>query len=1208
MKDMYEKIQSDEWRGNTCELKFSCPEIVLSPARDELAEGSFAIYCEPGCMAEGYVSCREERMECLTPRFSGSAESIAYRFDTSGMREGEECSGHFLIISDQGEYELPYRVRIARRELVCSGGVVENLFQFTTLARNNWGEAVRLFYSQDFMRLINSSDRKYRNLYKGLSRYSGNEQNMEEFLVAAGQKQAVEFLLPTREVVVNVHPVRLQEEQLCETVRISRNGWGYTRLSVRCESDFLTTEKKMLREEDFLGNQCVLPVFIDPEKLREGKNFGKVVLCFSGRELVINVTVIREREHRFAKTGRRMEMKRLMVDLVKLYQDYKMKKMSAAAWRTGTADVIERMKRLDEHAPEIRLYQVQLLMTENRVEEAGRILRDLKVTPKGNGPEVYCYYLYLSSMYSQEEGFAAEAQLQIEELHRRFPDSWRISWLMCYLSPSLRSSVSQKWIFLEEQFRRGAVSPVLYLEALQLANNTPTLMMKLGSYEMQLLHFGARNDFLSSDLMGHVVYLAGKEKYYSEPLLSILKVCYEKQQDKETLNAICALLIKGNKVGEEYLNWYRLGVEKELRVTRLYDYYMMSVDPEGEEEIPRVVLMYFAYQSNLEAEQCALLYAYVLRHREEFPELYLAYRGQMERFVLQQLSRGKTGKKLALLYAGMPENGMLTAESAQLLAPLLFVQQVDCADPAVRRVVVLHTRLRGEQVYPVEGKKAFVAVYDRDYEIFLEDEEQNRYSVSREYTLTQLISPERCVEAMKPWVEKETGFDLYCCESRKGKVTVTEETADRFRHLAENEQILPAFSRAIRMALLQYYHEKEDTRALDILLERLDREETEASDIPQIAELLVKRSFYEKAYAWLEGVAPERISESILLRLCSRLLENGLYITEKRMMALAVSAFQRGKYDSRILEYLASSMTGSVKELLEVRAASENFELDTYPVTQRLLVQLLFIGDDVTNRMDLLRAYVAEGGKSELIAAFLHRCCGLFLMEGKPMQPYVLSTVSRMSAQGESLSDMCELAFLEYYSRHRDERSAGIDETIRQFGEQLIRRDIKLPLFREYADILEGVESLLDKTMIVFKGDRGCPVSIHYRVCRMDEWNENTFGERSPQAVSSLEMQHVYAGIYTASFVLFAGESLQYYITRSSDGYLGEKLDSGELRMGEIGGFMKESRYGRINEVAASWLMGEKDASQELLEQYLYTEWMVDGLFDLNDTEKGNGR
>ena len=68
----------------------------------------------------------------------------------------------------------------------------------------------------------------------------------------------------------------------------------------------------------------------------------------------------------------------------------------------------------------------------------------------------------------------------------------------------------------------------------------------------------------------------------------------------------------------------------------------MSVDLNKEVEIPRIVLMYFAYQSNLDYEHCAYLYAYLQKHREEFPELYLAYKSQIDRFVLHILLHGQT--------------------------------------------------------------------------------------------------------------------------------------------------------------------------------------------------------------------------------------------------------------------------------------------------------------------------------------------------------------------------------------------------------------------------------------------------------------------------------------------------------------------------------------------------------------------------------------
>ena len=63
--------------------------------------------------------------------------------------------------------------------------------------------------------------------------------------------------------------------------------------------------------------------------------------------------------------------------------------------------------------------------------------------------------------------------MKVEEAHRADRGNWRIAWLMLFLSPGLRRSAARKWQFLEDQAARGACSPVLYLEALQLLNSVP---------------------------------------------------------------------------------------------------------------------------------------------------------------------------------------------------------------------------------------------------------------------------------------------------------------------------------------------------------------------------------------------------------------------------------------------------------------------------------------------------------------------------------------------------------------------------------------------------------------------------------------------------------------------------------------------------------------------------------------------------------------
>ena len=240
----------------------------------------------------------------------------------------------------------------------------------------------------------------------------------------------------------------------------------------------------------------------------------------------------------------------------------------------------------------------------------------------------------------------------------------------------------------------------------------------------------------------------------------------------------------------------------------------------------------------------------------------------------------------------------------------------------------------------------------------------------------------------------------------------------------------------------------------EIVSRQLNREDVARRDRGKAVGFLVAHGLYEKAYEWMEGLDPERTEETILLRLCSRLLENGLFTGKSRMLRLAYSAFRRGKYDAFVLEELVEHFRGSCRDMEQVRDAAVNFSVDDYPITEALIVCLLYTGQNVMERSGLLKNYLRQGGKSELAAAFLHRCSGLYLMKEVRMDPCILKEMGAAAARREPLSDMCALAYLDYYARHRDERCGEVDRVITGLGGQLMEKDMKLPLFKEYVDIL----------------------------------------------------------------------------------------------------------------------------------------------------------
>lgn len=168
-------------------LEFSCQEIVLSVEPGELIEDSFTIHAADK-YAEGKIYSSDTRMRTYETEFRGEETQIPYYFDGTTAEAGGSVRGEFVIISNRGEYTIPYKVSIVKPQLQSSMGVIKNLFHFTNLAQTNWEEAVALFYSKNFVSIIQRSDKNAHMAYTGQSRFEGNEQNVEEFLIEVSKK------------------------------------------------------------------------------------------------------------------------------------------------------------------------------------------------------------------------------------------------------------------------------------------------------------------------------------------------------------------------------------------------------------------------------------------------------------------------------------------------------------------------------------------------------------------------------------------------------------------------------------------------------------------------------------------------------------------------------------------------------------------------------------------------------------------------------------------------------------------------------------------------------------------------------------------------------------------------------------------------------------------------------------------------------------
>ncbi len=1185
MQDVSERILEGKFHHGARTLDFSNPVIELSLEEGEFHEGSFTIFGPENEVTEGVVSSSRLRMKCLTEKFAGSESEIAYSFDADGMEDGDVLKGEFRIISNQGEYLVPYEIKITEEIMESSLGNVRNLFHFANLARTDWPEAVNLFYTEGFEEILKGADRQYYATYKGLIGGSRQGQKVEEFLLEIKKKQKVEFLLEESEIRMD-NPHDKEESRIV----INRNGWGYSDLMIEQDGDFILLEKEVIRDEDFLGNCYRLPFYIAQEKLHGGKNFGKIFLYNSYVRLEVNVIVI-QRTGAARLSGIRLQKKHALIELMQYYEAFRTKRISTASWMKETRALVDHLVEMDDKDASFKLFQVQLLITEERYNEAEWLLNKVDELLAGQfDPVLYCYYLYLTTLINREEAHIDEVAVQVEKIFAQCADNWRIAWLLLYLSEDYSKSPSRKWLILEEQFRQGCKSPVIYVEAWNLIQTNPTLLMRLDNFEMQVLIYAAKRDLLSAVTIEQIIYLAQKQKAYSYSLFRVLVACYKVLPSDEILQTICTLLIKGNITDSTAFSWYEKGIERELRITRLYEYYMMSVKLEDTITIPKIVLMYFAFDSNLDSLHNAFLYAYVYKNKTQYPELYESYKDQIERFMVSQMIKGKNNQWLAYLYKNLITPVMITEETAEGLSQALFIHSISVSRNDIRRIIVIYEKEKQEVVYPVTGKEFYLPLYGNDYQLLLEDSKMNRYCREEEYVLDRLLIPDKLAMLIAPLaVSGHVHFRLWLCEQGRELADISDANIEYMKLISESEEVVDTIRKEIRMRMVQYYYDHDRMKELDDYLALLQPDQIRENSFALIIRFMVIRGMYEKAYEWIQIRDGEGIEAKIIVRLCSRLISMEGMNEDATMTALVYMAFVAGKHDENLLQYLCSYFVGTVKEMRDIWKAAEAFGVDTYDLCERILTQMLYTGAFIGERIDIFKKYVSGGAKTKLELAFLAQCSYDYFVRDKLTDKFVLEDMQRVIERQEDIPLVCQLAYTKYYAENKELVDERISRCLYAFLHELMAQKKYFAYFKEYTDNFTFMRHFADKTIVEYHAKEGSKAIIHY----LFEQEGNVDGEYLKE-----EMRDMFGGICAKQFILFFGERLQYYITEVEDDK--EQLtESGTLSRNDTDIEQRESKYSLINDIAIGRTLNDYDTIENLLYEYFEQEGIVSKLFQM---------
>ena len=1174
------QIAAGRFNGTKPILAFSDETIDLSVIEGRSEAGSFVIESTNQIKICGIVYSTNPRMECLNPHFEGEKVRIRYQFNSKGLTEGDACEGKFVIVCNQIEYSLSFCARITRLYAEASTGAVKSLDDFTRLAASNWDEAYHLFYNRNFLNTIPYDNVYERLTYEGFACARPSGQNMEEFLIGVNKKQPVSISVDKSE---EIFMASKEPQSGCFT--ITKDNWGYTEIRLRTDCEFIKLSKPVLTLDDFIGKTYLYEYIIDASAMHAGRNFGRIYIDGVYQSFTIDITAgVRDDDGSISDIAVTKDIKECMVGIMELYTSFRLKRIVTGVWANETISILNHLHALmpDEHMYE--LMKAQAFIINRQRQEAKWILDDFKHTNPDKKAPIWGYYLYLMTLLEREPSYVDNMTHEVELIFYENPDSVLLFWVLLFLRDQYFDDSAGKLKDIKYWVLRGCSSPYLYIEAYYLISQDPYLIKELSVFELRILSWAVKEKALTKELAGAIFEAVDLAGGFDNRVYELLTAAYEICPEAEYVGIICSYLIKGHKNDTCFHKWFELGIENKLRLTGLYESYLITMDDRQISPVPKIIQMYFSFDNKLPYRKLAVLYNNIIAAKETEPEVYHKYRKAMGRFAMDQVQLRHIDDNLAVLYEDMLELGFINEELSAAFSDIIYTHKLIVFDKRIVRAIIYQNEMKEPQIVPVTDQCAYFELFSNDYVILFEDSRGYRYVKSISYRLQRLMDAEKYLDRCISLSPDRPQYIVSHFKNVRDYSDFTKDDLKLFKPVFYSESFSDSYKAVMGYRILKYcqLHDYEDY--VRPFLQSINFDTLQKDARKYLIDMLVSNRLYEKAYDMAMEYGIDMLAAASQVVLCENALKVQ-HVDDDFMVQLAISAFKTGKYSDLVLKYLCENYTGPTDELINLWHAADKFSISSMKLDERILEQGVYTQIEPEKISDIFMEYYKRAGNEKLILAYISLVAHGYLHSGGCKADFIFDIIEKRFIGNRTLNDACQLALLKHFAEKTDITQAEleIEDTLLKY---YIYNNMYFDFFARLDYRLLEKYFLYDKAFLQYESTPGTHVVLHYS---RDEDGEE---------FNSEDMVEMYDGIYVKTFVIFFGELIRYYITEEHDNSI-EVKESNRLTCNNIPGDNDHSRYNLINEMIISDTLSDETTLKSNIDEYKRLDAATKQLFKL---------
>lgn len=644
-------------------------------------------------------------------------------------------------------------------------------------------------------------------------------------------------------------------------------------------------------------------------------------------------------------------------------------------------------------------------------------------------------------------------------------------------------------------------------------------------YEFEI--FSQKSDADFSDLSSGTadIFLDNPLTYDLRESHDKIPLCNEKFPiDEDSFAEMIRDMIRSKDESAFAFKAYKEAIKRKLNITHLFESYLDAYPDLSDEKMPREVLLYFSYESNLSLEEKEKLFSNIIRFEDTKSELFESYSHRISVFGMTSALSGRMNERLFFIYDRILLSDMVDLKAAQILPDILSCRLIKTEETKAKFLTVSYSWLNIKVIAKIVDGRCFVPVYFNDviYNFYSGDVNKadlrsfkERELIDVKFTEDKLFDkPEILAKCFKICPEHEMFLAMNCLKIAENGI----------KHGFEQKQVTEAlktnlFNKSFRNKLIfALCNTKSDTSWTSLLVPSDYNCDTKG----MIFKSFINDSRYLDAYKLIMNQGYDIASLKDL-----SLMTEGLILDpvsdqiREDITKCCKFLFDKEEAKDLILKYLCKNYSGSIEDMLRIESFALRNNIALFSLPEKILTFELFTG----NHKDIDRAfkvYVNQGDYDEMVVrAYLYvRSEEYFLKNEKVDEGILMDALEgylRKKDDPEKVPYLLSMALTSYYA----DKSELTDMEIglcQKLTDMLISKGYVFGYTKKLAKKIQIPEEISWKYYIEYKSISGGKPRLMIRILPDDE----TYHES--------DIRRVYKNIYLMSTVLFMGDQLSYLI------------------------------------------------------------------------------